>query len=75
MRYLLNRFRLQNRIDFFGEGMENKHIVYMMVGNSGSGKSTWVRKNAEETWVIVSPDVILETQYNYEWTPERAARA
>ena len=41
--------------------MENKHIVYMMVG--------WVleehigSENAEETWVIVSPDVILETQY------------
>ena len=43
--------------------MENKHIVYMMVGIQVLERAR-VRKNAEETWVIVSPDVILETQYN-----------
>ena len=55
--------------------MKNKPVVYMMVGIPGSGKSTWIRNNRKETWVVVSPDAILETQYNYQWTPERAAEA
>ena len=55
--------------------MKDKPVVYMMVGIPGSGKSTWIRNNRQKTWIIVSPDVILETQYNYEWTPERAAEA
>ena len=55
--------------------MKDKPVVYMMVGIPGSGKSTWIRNNRQKTWIVVSPDVILETQYNYEWTPERAAEA
>ena len=55
--------------------MKKKPVVYMMVGIPGSGKSTWIAKNQQDTWVVVSPDTLLETQYNYEWTPERAAEA
>ena len=55
--------------------MKDKPVVFMMVGIPGSGKSTWVKNNRQETWVVVSPDEILEAQYGYEWTPERAAEA
>ena len=41
--------------------MKDKPIVFMMVGIPGSGKSTWVKNNRKETWVVVSPDEILET--------------
>lgn len=75
MRYLLNEFKFENRIDFFGDAMKDKSVVYMMIGIPGSGKSTWIRNNRKDTWVVVSPDAILETQYNYEWTPERASEA
>lgn len=54
--------------------MENK-IVYMMVGIPGSGKSTWIRQNRGNDWVVISPDQVLEERYGYEWTPERAAEA
>ena len=55
--------------------MAEEKIVYMMVGIPGSGKSTWVRQNRDEDWVVISPDAILEERYHYEWTPERAAEA
>ena len=54
--------------------VENKS-VYMMVGIPGSGKSTWIRQNRVDDWVVISPDQILEERYGYEWTPERAAEA
>ena len=55
--------------------MKSEQIVYIMVGIPGSGKSTWIHTNKKDTWVILSPDAILEAKYNYEWTPERAAEA
>ena len=55
--------------------MKDSKVLYMMIGIPGSGKSTWVRKNRLDDWIILSPDTILEERYNYEWTPERAAEA
>ncbi len=55
--------------------MSEQKKIYVMVGIPGSGKSTWIRRNRQDSWVVVSPDSILESQYNYEWTPERAAEA
>lgn len=55
--------------------MKQKRVVYMMVGIPGSGKSTWVQKHRKDAWVIISPDSILESQYNYDWTPDRASEA
>ena len=55
--------------------MSEQHTVYMMVGIPGSGKSTWIRENTEQNWVVLSPDTILEKRYNYEWTSDRASEA
>ena len=55
--------------------MNKQQTVYMMIGIPGSGKSTWIREHLEQSWVVLSPDAILENRYNYEWTPDRAAEA
>lgn len=55
--------------------MSEQKTIYMMVGIPGSGKSTWIREHIEPSWIVLSPDAILEQRYNYEWTPERASEA
>ena len=55
--------------------MNKQQAVYMMIGIPGSGKSTWIREHLEQSWIVLSPDAILESRYNYEWTPDRAAEA
>lgn len=49
--------------------------IYLMVGIPGSGKSTWIQAHVDSSWIVLSPDTILEQRYNYQWTPERAAEA
>ena len=49
--------------------------LFMMVGIPASGKSSWIRSNCDQNWIIISPDSILEERYDYEWTPERASEA
>ena len=49
--------------------------IYMMVGIPGSGKSTWIQTHVDSSWIVLSPDTILEQRYNYQWTAERAAEA
>jgi predicted kinase len=46
--------------------------LYMMIGIPGSGKSYW-RQNFKG--ILISPDDILETEFNYEWSPAHVGYA
>lgn len=48
--------------------------LYVTIGMPGSGKTHW-RSRWVETATVISPDLILEEKWNYEWTPVRASSA
>ena len=50
-------------------------VLRVMIGVAGSGKSTYLVNNPRPQEVVLSPDQYLVEQYNYQWTPERAAEA
>lgn len=48
--------------------------LYIVIGQPGSGKSTYINSQLDKATVI-SPDRVLQEKWDYQWTPVRASMA
>lgn len=48
--------------------------LYIMIGQPGAGKSTFIQGQVPKATVI-SPDRVLQEKWDYQWTPVRAGMA